>query len=354
MTRPFHALPTLLALMMTAALFGCSDPSGDEQRTRLAGHVFGTFYEVTIAAAPEELDTDALKEGITEALDIVDQQMSTYREDSDLNRLNQAGTGEWVSLPEETVYVLTHSETVARETDGAFDVTVGGLVNLWTFGPEGRPREAPTEDEIEQRLATVGYQQLEIDAENLRARRHNEFFVDLSGVAKGYAVDRVAAYLRDQGFDNFLVNIGGDMIASGQRARDQSWRIGVEVPEDGRQQMAHLVLPLDDISLATSGDYRNYFEEDGQRYSHTIDPRTGKPVEHRLASVSVFHPSNTLADAYATGLMVMGEDRALEFARERDLAVILIDRHQGEFRTRVSPALEALFEPRWLEEILDH
>ncbi len=342
---PAPRIVAATATLIMAVLLSACDSGDDGSQapvTRMQGNVFGTFYQVTLAGELDQPRVEELRSGIEGVLDEVDEQMSTYRDDSDLNRLNNADVGEWVSTPADLFHVLERSRSIGRKTDGAFDVTVGGLVNLWSFGPEARPEETPPQDELEKRLAEVGYAKLELDEDGPRVRRQADFFVDLSGVAKGYGVDRVARYLNEQGHGDFLVNIGGDMIAQGSRGPDTPWRIGIELPEDGPTS-AHHALPLTDISLATSGDYRNYFEEDGQRYSHTISPKTGQPVTHSLASVSVFYPDNTTADAYATAFMVMGTEASLAFAEEHDVAVLTITAGEDDFRTEVSGEFRRLF-----------
>ncbi len=267
--------------------------------------------------------------------------MSTYREDSDLMRLNTSTPGNWVDLPAGVVDLLQTAGRLSEQTGGAFDVTIGGLVNLWSFGPEARPTEVPPDDVLAQRLRRVGHENLEVDPEGNRARRMTDLFVDLSAIAKGEAVDRVAQLLTERGYERHLVNIGGDLRTSGRKAEDRPWRIGIEVPRNGPQTARH-ILPLEDMSLATSGDYRNYFEVDGRRYSHTIDPRDGRPVTHSLASASVFHPSSRMADALATAFMVMGVGETLEYARTHDIAVLVIEHRNKGFRSRGSPALEQM------------
>jgi thiamine biosynthesis lipoprotein len=178
------------------------------------------------------------------------------------------------------------------------------------------------------------------------------YIVDLSGVAKGHATDRVASYLDQQGIEHYLVNLGGDLIARGVRDEDEQtpWRIGIEVPEDGQQRAQHII-PLENMSVATSGDYRNYFEVDGQRFSHTIDPRTGRPVDHRLVSVSVFHPSNAWADAWATALLVVGEESAMKMAEENSLKVLLLIRNGEEWQSIVSPEFVNVFGEELVNEL---
>ena len=332
-------------LIAVVLLTACGEAEKTETRapavTQLEGRIFGTFYQVSVAGELPESRRGSLHEAVRKVLEEVDQGMSTYRDDSDLMRLNSSTPGEWVDLPEGVIDVLQAAGGLSERTGGAFDATIGGLVNLWSFGPEARPTEVPPDATIEKRLEQVGHAHLEIDPDASRARRVTDLFVDLSAIAKGEAVDRVSELLDERGYENHLVNIGGDLLASGRKAENTPWRIGIEVPRDGPQSPRH-ILPLADMALATSGDYRNYFEVDGQRYSHTIDPRDGRPVTHSLASVSVFHPSSRRADALATAFMVMGVDDALDYARKHDIAVLVIEHAQERFRTRASPALEQM------------
>lgn len=201
----------------------------------------------------------------------------------------------------------------------------------------------PDDAALAERLAEVGPDSLEVEAEARQARRLRDVFVDLSGVAKGHATDRVAAYLDRQGLEHYLVNLGGEIKVSGYRdAESTPWRIGIEVPRDGQPEARH-VLALERIAVATSGDYRNYFEADGQRYSHTLDPRTGRPITHRLASATVVHPSDAWADAWATALLVLGEDDGMALARERGLAVLMLVREGEGWTSLASPAFAERF-----------
>ncbi|WP_052384122.1 FAD:protein FMN transferase [Litchfieldella xinjiangensis] len=340
----FHRLLPLCLVVIGLWLAGCAetDPELDTP-IRLEGEIFGTFYQVSLAESLRQSDLDLLEAGIRDTLEDVDAAMSTYRDDAELMALNRTPVGQWKTLSAELTEVLAISEAVARQSGGAFDITIGGVVNLWSFGPEARPREVPEPDEIEARLGEIGLDKVELDVERSRARRMSDVFIDLSAVAKGYATDRLMALLDDHGFSHYLVNIGGELAVSGYRDGQQSpWRVGVEVP-DGSRQVARHVLPLHDMTVATSGDYRNYFEQDGERYSHTIDPRNGYPIRHPLASVSVLHPSNAWADAWATALLVLGPEQAMAKAREQSLRVMTLVREGDGWVSEVSPAFVEYF-----------
>ncbi|OJA06180.1 FAD:protein FMN transferase [Halomonas sp. QHL1] len=348
------------ALIVTGSLLGlglgvagCSESDRPlEPPVRFDGNIFGTFYQVTIMDPLTQGESLELEEGFKAELESVDQAMSTYRDDAELIAFNDAPLEEWQPLSNELIEVLAISQSVAAASHGAFDITVGDLVNLWSFGPGARPEEVPADDVLAGQLAQVGFDALEVDSQNMQARRIRDVFVDLSGVAKGHGTDRVAAYLEQQGLEHYLVNIGGELIARGLRDEEEQtpWQIGIEAPEDGQQRAQHII-PLESMSVATSGDYRNYFEADGQRFSHTINPRTGRPVTHQLASVSVFHPSNAWADAWATALLVVGEQEAMQLAIENNLKVLLLVRDNEQWRSIASPEFVNYFGETLVNEL---
>src|SRR5690606_6476374 len=251
-----------------------------------------------------------------------------YIDDSDISRFNQADADTWHAVPPDFARVLEAALALSRESDGAFDPTVGPLVNLWGFGPTGRRDQAPSAQERDAVRARVGWQRLQWDAENRRLLQPGGVYLDFSAIAKGYAVDRVGEYLSGQGIDGWLVDIGGELRARGVKPDGQPWRIAVERPVAGTREINTVVRP-GDMAMATSGDYRNFFEDNGQSFSHTIDPRTGNPVGHRLASVTVLHPSCMQADGLATLLTVLGPEEGMAFAARHELAVLLIVR-EGE------------------------
>lgn len=307
----------------------------------------GTEYAVKVVLeegrriSPEDLG--ALKKLVAETLDAVDRAMSTYRPDSELSRLNAHGPGEPFRLSPETFEVLALSLRVSEETGGAFDPTVGPLVNLWGFGPEAR-RGVPGERALAEARERVGWRKLALsEADRAVVKSRADVACDLSAVAKGYAVDRVSEALAARGFRDHIVEVGGEVRASGLNARREPWRVAVEKPL-GFAREVERVVPLSDLSVATSGGYRNYFEEDGRTYAHIVDPRTGRPVESALASASVFHRRCAVADAYATAMIVLGPIEGSRLAAELDLPALFIVRApDGNFEERTTPAFDRLF-----------
>ncbi|MFW6092764.1 MAG: FAD:protein FMN transferase [Pseudomonadota bacterium] len=319
----------LAALLLAST--GCSDPTGYE---RYGGSTMGTYYQVT-ARCPD--DVSSL---IENELAAVNDEMSTYLPESTLSRFNAAPAGAWFPVNREVARVARAALELSRASDGAFDVTVGPLVNLWGFGPE-RQEQAPSREAVAAVLDRIGYRALEVSLSPPRLRKHGALYVDLSAIAKGHGVDRVAARLQDAGCDALLVDVGGDMKASGRNPSNEPWRIGVEVPDPASRGAVQQVVRLEERAAATSGDYRNFRERDGRRYSHTIDPRTGYPVEHGLASVTVLHESAMWADGYATALSVLGAEEGLAFARRHDLAAMFVVRGENGFEERYTPGFEA-------------
>ncbi|RUO27046.1 FAD:protein FMN transferase ApbE [Aliidiomarina minuta] len=321
----------MLFALSFIVLSACSQ---EPEPQNLRGNIFGTFFEVSVGAQ-HEIDKDSLESGIMQVLNEVDRQMSNYREDSDLNRINNAELHQPVSVPADLFYVLQKSEQVAQMSGGAFDHTVGSLINLWGFGPDGRVETAPPQEALDRELERVGYHYVILDEDAQTVKRTSDLSISLSAIAKGFGSDAVSQYLLEQGIDNHLVNIGGDIMSKGKRAPGQNWRIGIEAPNDTQQMVRH-ILPIEDTAMVSSGDYRNYFEEDGVRYSHTIDPTTGYPIAHNLAAVTVLTDNATLADGYATVLMVKGVEQGVEFADKYDFAALFIVRSEEGFETIVS------------------
>ena len=241
--------------------------------------------------------------------------MSTYLPDSELSRVNQTEAGVWVDLSPELAEVISVAQTIWQQSAGAFDVTVGPLVNLWGFGPDTGVMR-PSQAQQQQAGAYVGMDKLEFNGSRLR-KQHADLYIDLSALAKGYAVDRLAQLMSQRGCEQFMVDIGGEIRTKGINRHGKPWQIGIEVPDPNQLGTLQTVLALSDLSIATSGDYRNFRLVDGVRVDHVIDPRTRMPAASTVVSATVLHPSTMWADAYATVLMVLGVEEGLAFANEQ-------------------------------------
>ena len=334
-------LPLLLAVLLLAAC-------GGEQRlpqAELTGGTMGTTFRIVLVDAPAGHDLDAQLERVMATLDRVDALASTWRADSELTAFNDALITDWVDVSPAFCGVLQDALAASVASGGAFDVTVGPLVNLWGFGPGGEIDSPPTDAEIAATRERVGYEKLETDCDQARIRKAVErLYVDLSGWAKGYAVDEVAALLDSDGLTNYMVEIGGELKVQGHNAERRRWAIAVEAPSTS-QRVPQAVLRLTDTGVATSGDYRNYFTHDGAHYSHTIDPRSGRPVAHALAAVTVVDPSTAYADAMATALLVLGPDEAPALAKELGIAGYFLIRNETGILEITTPAFDALSTP---------
>lgn len=284
----------------------------------------GTTYAVTIADPPATLAAD-WQEQIEDALKIVNQQMSTYQSDSEITRFNESSSTDWFSVSLPFAQVVAAGLEVSRASQGAFDITVGPLVDAWSFGPGKRSSRPPAEETIESLRKQVGYRHLSVRFDPPALKKElPSLRVDLSAIAKGYGVDRLIELLEELGCQHALVDIGGEDRAMGRRG-SRAWRVAVEDPtEDVRQY--HYAIDLVDRAIATSGDYRNFFLFEGVRYSHTIDPRTGRPVDHDLALVSVLADSCMEADAWATALNVLGQKKGQQLAADLGIAARFVQR----------------------------
>ena len=315
---------TAIAGAMVLLLAGCGPKSA--KVLALSGATMGTTYSVQVLPPRADVDPNALQQRIDALLAKVNALMSTYDPDSELSRFNAAQSTDWFAVSPALVKLVDVARQVSEASDGAFDITVGPLVNLWGFGPELRPDALPAQTDIDAARARVGYHKLHTRAEPPALRKDRpDLYVDLSAIAKGYGVDRVAALLESEGLTDYLVEIGGELRGRGVNGRGEPWRIAVERPEAGRRSVFRIV-PLHDLGMATSGDYRNFFEVNGERYPHSIDPRTGWPVQHPLASVTVLADDCMWADAWATALLVLGTETGHALAESRGLAALFISR----------------------------
>lgn len=285
----------------------------------------GTTYRVLVRSESAGFDAAKLHKMIDQELIYINKLMSTYDVNSEISRFNRSAQITPFKLSSETTEVLAFSLQLARQTQGAFDPTVSPLVNLWGFGPVRSDAKIPPADAISRVRAEIGFDALALDATDNTLRSQLPRQLDLSAVAKGYAVDRLAAILIEAGLSDFLVEVGGELVAKGTKFEDVPWRVAIESPDPGNRGIFK-ALSLRDKAVATSGDYRNFFESNGQRYSHTLDPRTGSPVDHTTVSVTVLADTAMVADGWATALNVLGLDEGLKLANERGLAALFISR----------------------------
>lgn len=307
------------------------------------GDTMGTSWSVTVVS--DRPATERLRDRVQARLDELDGLWSTFRPDSEVSRFNATTNTDWFGISAETLTILEAAQQVSAASDGAFDVTAAPLVDLWGFGAEGAAGRVPSNAAIEARLAESGYRYLELRADPPAIRRQRPGLrIDLSAIAKGQAVDMIGELLEETGIANYLVEIGGEIRGRGHRIDGRPWRIALERPVTGRRE-ASGIIELEPGAVATSGDYRNFFERDGVRYSHMIDPRTGRPVAHALAAVTVLDESALFADAWATALMVLGPRAGFELAVRRRLAARFVVRSGTGFTERMTsgfPPLVAL------------
>ncbi|WP_117235202.1 FAD:protein FMN transferase [Vibrio maerlii] len=327
----------LVALASLLVLAGCEKPV---EQIHLSGPTMGTTYNVKYIAEEGQPSAEDLQLEIDRLLEEVNDQMSTYRKDSELSRFNQTQNSEPFVVSPQTAIVVQEAIRLNGLTLGALDVTVGPLVNLWGFGPEARPEVVPTEEELAARKANIGIRHLSVDGNTLTKDIPN-LYVDLSTIAKGWGVDVVADYIQSQGVTNYMVEVGGEMRLKGLNREGVKWRIAIEKPSVEERAIQDIIEP-GDMAVATSGDYRNYFERDGIRYSHIINPNTGKPISNKVVSVTVVDKSSMTADGLATGLMVLGEELGMQVAEQHNIPVFMIVKTEDGFKEMASEAYKPL------------
>tara|TARA_R110000737_G_scaffold328370_1_gene343025 strand:+ start:504 stop:1541 length:1038 start_codon:yes stop_codon:yes gene_type:complete len=325
MQYSFKLSKSAIKLLVLASTFlvlsGCF-PSNDlgRQEYFLQGSTMGTTYNIKVVG--QNIDANKLQQGIDKKLKQLNQEMSTYIADSELSIFNQSKSLTPITVSAGLARVLKEAIRLGELSDGALDVTVGPLVNLWGFGPKYRPETIPSDELLAATKAQVGLDKITF-SNGMLSKNIPNLYLDLSTIAKGYGVDLVAEFLEASGINNYLVEIGGEMRLKGFKHTGELWHVAIEKPLSNERAVHQIIVPKDN-AVATSGDYRIYFEANGQRFSHIIDPKTGKPINHKLVSVTVIHPSSMTADGLSTALMVMGEEKALAFAEANGLAVYII------------------------------
>ena len=311
----------------------------------IRGRTMGTTYSVKVVTG-DLVRIEGVKEKIDERLAEINRSMSTYRKDSEISRFNRLKIiGQKFKISNDFFKVMKAGQKIHRLSSGAWDGTVNPLVDLWGFGRSGRQNKIPPQSEIAALLSDIGFENIEVLSPGFLVKRRAAVTVDLSSIAKGYGVDAVATLLRNLGYENYLVEIGGEIFATGHRKDSTRWRIGINRPRaDAAFDAVYKVVELSNQGFATSGDYRNFFEIDGVRYSHIIDPRTGFPVLNRVVSASIISGTCALADGLATAVMVMGAKKGLELIDRLDgvEGIIVVEQTNGTLMDYYSKGFEAL------------
>ncbi len=321
----------ILFLVCVATIWYCSRQKSGYQV--INGRTFGTFYTIKVRA---EHENRLLQRDVKEELEKINAEMSVFEMSSEISEINREPAGKWIDLSPAMSKLLKKANKIYTMSDGAFDPTTAKLVDIWGFGTEGSIQKLPNEDDIKEILKTTGFNKLQFSPDFKQMRKlYNGTTLNLSAIAKGYGVDRLASLLKKEGYNDFVIEVGGEVVAHGSRADDaDGWNIGIAKPADDGNENS-FVVKLKDYAVATSGDYRNFFSINGKQYSHTIDPKTGYPVENNLAAVTVFYKNCMMADGLATAIMSMGEKKAANFIRNNNLAAIMFVRDEKQHITPV-------------------
>ncbi|AWY00408.1 FAD:protein FMN transferase ApbE [Marinomonas primoryensis] len=302
-----------------------------------SGPTMGTTYTVKFYTTENVKKPSDLKVGVDAALVRVNKLMSTYDPNSELSLFNKLPENQFSNISEDMAYVIDKALLISEMSGGEYDITIGPLVNLWGFGPGKREDKVPSQVLIDEAKSRVGYHYLKLDGRRLTKEKN--IYVDLSSIAKGYGVDMVAQVLQSKGVQSYLIEVGGEILSKGVKADGESWKVAIESPAGGHE-IVERILSVTDVAVATSGDYRNYFEKNGVRYSHTISPKTGRPITHRLVSVTVVDKTTTMADGLATAITVLGPEKGFEFAQKNGIAAYLLIKTDFGFEERPSDAFK--------------
>ncbi|HCA9779332.1 TPA: FAD:protein FMN transferase ApbE [Klebsiella quasipneumoniae subsp. similipneumoniae] len=331
------------ALLGACVLFsGCDSATtpatSASTATVLDGKTMGTFWRVSVIGV-DEAKAQTLRAKVQAQLDADDRLLSTWKNDSALMRFNHAADTRPWPVSEAMADIVTLSLRIGAKTHGAMDITVGPLVNLWGFGPDKQPVATPDAQAIAAAKARTGLQHLQVSNQSGRQFLQKDIpdlFVDLSTVGEGYAADHLARLMEQEGISRYLVSVGGALVSRGMNGEGKPWRVAIQKPTD-RENAVQAIVDINGHGISTSGSYRNYYELDGKRISHVIDPQTGQPITHKLVSVTVIAPTALEADGWDTGLMVLGPEKAQQVVREQGLAVYMIVKEGEGFKTWMSP-----------------
>jgi thiamine biosynthesis lipoprotein len=325
-----------VVVMLAGVLAGCGNGGSMES---FGGRTMGSTYSIKYVRHANLPAPEQVRSEVEKILAEVDKQMSTYRSDSDIERFNDLPANRCQKMPASILKLIRVGEQLSEQSEGSYDLTVEPLLNLWGFGPQAREEKVPNAEALAEVQKRVGYQHLRIEGNQLCKDAAVE--VDFNSIAAGYAVDTIAARLDAMGIHNYLAEATGELKAAGRKLDGSPWKIALEEPRDD-QQVAQRIIPVDGYGVSTSGDYRNYFEQGGRRYSHTFDARAGAPVLHTLASVTVIHPSALMADGLSTLLLILGPERGWDYAETHNIGAFFVIRADTGFVTRTNQAFERL------------
>lgn len=306
---------------------------------RFGGPTMGSSYSIQYVRAPSGPAPEQVQAAVEKILQEIDQHYSTYRSDSIVSQFNQLPGGHCLPMPADMLGLVVFGQQLAEQSAGAFDLTVEPLLDLWGFGPQARREQVPEPQALAQVRQRVGYRHLRIEPGALC--KDEPVQMDFNSIAAGLAVDLIAERLSAMGIENYLAEATGELKAVGRKPDGSHWRVALELPRVDRQ-IARQVISVDNLSVSTSGDYRNYFEDNGRRYSHTFDARLGRPVAHDLAAVTVLDASALRADGYSTLLLILGSQQGWDFAVAHGIAAILVTRIEGGFISKATPAFERM------------
>ncbi|MEQ1748425.1 MAG: FAD:protein FMN transferase [Prosthecobacter sp.] len=308
----YHCLPIITLFVMFQA---CNR----QEATSIGGKTMGTTWSLRSEQATKET-----RQLIQDHLDQREAVLSHWKQDSAVSRFNDSRSTDWQPVPRELIQIVELARDIASKTDGALDITLAPLIDLWGFGATGQSKSIPTEAQITEAKTRCGWQHLHIRFDPPAMKKDlPDIRINVASVTEGFVIDELITLLKQRGLSDFLLEVGGEVAAIGHAPDGKPWRVGIQTPE-ATPGDALQTLPLSDLCIATSGNYRHRFEKDGQSYSHLIDPRTGHPIEHPLTSVSVIHTSSALADGYATALMILGPEHGRKVADKLGLRVIWI------------------------------
>ena len=311
--------------------------------TTLSGKTMGTVFHISVVDLPEAVSAENLSEQIEAELKAFNDKLSNWQQDSEISLFNASKNIDWIDASDELYIVLKESFYIHNLTKQTFDVTLAPLIDLWGFGWKQNDTIIPSDEAVVAALEYVGMNKfLELNPNTKQIKKHiPEVSINLSAIAKGYGIDVLAALLEKNGVEEYLVEIGGDLIAKGHNGEDKPWVVGIEKPDNDGKQIEELVM-ISHYGMATSGDYRNYIEKDGKRFSHIIDPVTGKPVTHNLASVTIFSDTAMRADALATAMMVLGVEAGMKIADKNNIAAYFLTRDGVKFKSTSSAQYKQL------------